>query len=75
LAESVALTFIGGVIGIFIGWLASSVVHKFSGLTTTITYSSVFLSVGISALIGIVFGYYPARRAAKLDPIEALRYQ
>ncbi|MFZ2189439.1 MAG: ABC transporter permease [Candidatus Magasanikiibacteriota bacterium] len=75
LAESVALTFIGGVLGIVIGWLASLAVNKFSGLTTAITYSSVFLSVGIAALIGIVFGYYPARRAAKLDPIEALRYQ
>ncbi len=75
LAESVALTFIGGVIGIAIGWLVSLLISKFGGLTTSVTSSSVALSFGISALVGIVFGYYPAQRAAKLDPIEALRYQ
>lgn len=75
LAESVALTFLGGVIGIIIGWLASWLIGKLSSMTTVVTWSSVVLSFGISALIGIVFGYYPAARAAKLDPIEALRYQ
>jgi putative ABC transport system permease protein len=75
LGESVALTFIGGIIGIIIGWLAAYLVTKFGGVTTSVSSSSVFLSVGISALVGIVFGYYPARRAAKLNPIEALRYQ
>lgn len=75
LTESVALTFIGGVIGIVAGYLTALLIAKFSGLTTVVSYSSVFLSFGISALIGILFGYYPARRAAKLDPIEALRYQ
>ncbi len=71
LGESVALTFIG----IFIGWFAAYLVTKLSGTATVVTWSSIALSVGISALVGIVFGYYPARRAAKLDPIEALRYQ
>ncbi|MFA7654010.1 MAG: ABC transporter permease [Candidatus Magasanikbacteria bacterium] len=75
LAESVALTFIGGVIGIVIGYLASLIIAKFGSMTTVVTVWSVGLSFGISALIGIVFGYYPARRAAKLDPIDALRYQ
>jgi len=75
LSESVALTFIGGVIGMIVGWLASLLISKFSGMTTSVTYSSVLLAVSISAFIGIVFGYYPARRAAKLDPIDALRYQ
>ncbi len=75
LAESVALTFLGGVVGIIIGWLASILINKLSGMTTVVSSSSIFLAFGISALIGIIFGYYPARRAAKLDPIEALRYQ
>jgi len=75
LAESVSLTFIGGVIGIALGWSAAYAIHYFSSLTTAVTWSSVLLAVSISALVGIVFGYYPAKRAAKLDPIEALRYQ
>ncbi|MBU4482230.1 ABC transporter permease [Patescibacteria group bacterium] len=75
LAESVALTFIGGIIGIILGWLASLLITKFSGTTTTITGFSVALAFGVSAAIGIIFGYYPARRAAKLNPIEALRYE
>ena len=75
LAESVALTFIGGVIGTFLGWVAALLITKFSGTTTEVTSSSVILAFGVSAAIGIVFGYYPARRAAKLNPIEALRYE
>lgn len=75
LAESVSLTFIGGIIGIIVGWGASFLISKLGGTTTVVTSWSIFLSVGISALVGIVFGYYPSRRAAKLDPIEALRYQ
>jgi len=47
----------------------------FADLTTTVTWGSVLLAFGISALIGIVFGYYPAKRAARLNPIDALRYQ
>ncbi|MFA6593789.1 MAG: ABC transporter permease [Candidatus Buchananbacteria bacterium] len=75
LAESVALTFIGGFFGIIIGWLASYVIGALASMTTSVTWTSVLLAFGISALIGIVFGYYPARRAAKLNPIDALRYQ
>jgi putative ABC transport system permease protein len=75
LAESVALTFIGGIIGIFLGWVASLLITKFSGTTTVVSLMSVLLAFGVSAAIGIIFGYYPARRAAGLDPIEALRYE
>ncbi|HCU70572.1 MAG TPA: multidrug ABC transporter substrate-binding protein [Candidatus Moranbacteria bacterium] len=75
LAEAVALTFLGGVLGILIGWAASLLVSKFSTLTTQISPNSIFLAVGVSAAVGIVFGFYPARRAANLSPMEALRYE
>lgn len=75
LAESATLTFIGGIIGVFLGWLASFLITKFGGTTTSVTLFSVILGFGVSAAIGIVFGYYPARQAAKLNPIEALRYE
>jgi len=75
LGESVALTFIGGVIGVVLGWVAAYLVTKLSGTSTAVTSFAVILAFGVSALIGIVFGYYPARRAAKLNPIEALRYE
>jgi putative ABC transport system permease protein len=75
LAESISLTFIGGVIGISLGILSAYLVTKISGTTTDVTSTSVLLAFGVSALIGILFGYYPARRAAKLNPIEALRYE
>jgi len=75
LAESTALTFIGGIIGILLGCIAAWLITKLSGTTTAVTYTSVILSFGVSALIGVVFGYYPARRASKLNPIDALRYQ
>lgn len=76
LVEAIMLTFIGGMIGVFIGWVASLIIPKFySSITTEISMSSVLLAFGVSAGVGIVFGFYPARRAANLSPIEALRYE
>ncbi len=75
LLESVALTFIGGVIGIILGIITSWVVENFFSTTTEVSNFSILLAFGVSALIGIVFGYYPARRASRLNPIEALRYE
>ena len=75
LGEAIALTFLGGVLGVLIGWLASLALSRFAGLTTQISLSSVILAFGVSAAVGIVFGFYPARRAANLNPIEALRYE
>ena len=75
LAESVALTFTGGAIGVALGWTAAFLVSYFTGIAAAVSWSSVILAFGVSAGIGIVFGYYPARRAAKLNPIEALRYE
>lgn len=75
LAEAVLLTFFGGVIGIVFGWLASLAIAKFANTATSISGSSVLLAFAVSAAIGIIFGYYPAQRAAKLNPIDALRYE
>jgi putative ABC transport system permease protein len=75
LAESVALTFTGGLAGIALGWLIAFVIASFAAITTNVSMSSIILAFGVSAGIGIVFGYYPARRAAGLNPIDALRYE
>ncbi|MDP1845617.1 MAG: ABC transporter permease [Candidatus Moranbacteria bacterium] len=75
LAEAVVLTFLGGAIGVLLGWAASLAVNKFVSLNTRISLSAVLLAFGVSAVVGIVFGFYPARRAANLNPIEALRYE
>jgi len=76
LTEAVMLTFLGGLLGIILGWIASIAVTRFvPSLTTQISTSSIFLAFGVSAVVGIVFGFYPARRAANLNPIEALRYE
>jgi putative ABC transport system permease protein len=75
LVEAVILTFIGGIIGVIVGWLVSLAINHFAGLDAVITAQWVIIAFGLSALIGIVFGFYPARRAAGLNPIEALRYE
>jgi len=75
LTEAVILTFSGGIIGVMLGWVISFAIN-YSGLTTTtVSIGSILLAVGVSAGIGIIFGYYPAKRAAKMNPIEALRYE
>jgi len=75
LAESVMLTFLGGFFGIILGYLLAFLISTFGGINATISTFSVLMAFGVSASIGIVFGYYPARRAAGLNPIEALRYE
>ena len=75
LAEAVVLTFFGGAVGVFLGWIASLIIPRFVSLTTQISLSSIILAFGVSAAVGIIFGFYPARRAANLSPIEALRYE
>ena len=75
LIEAVALTIIGGVVGVILGYLVSFFITKFGSIATSISIFSVFLAFGVSAVIGITFGYYPARKAAKLNPIEALRHE
>ena len=75
LAEAITLTFLGGLIGIALGWLIAWGIAKFASFNASVSWSSVLLAFGVSAGIGIIFGYYPARRAAKLNPIDALRYE
>lgn len=75
LAESVILTFFGGFLGIILGWFLAWLTTQFAGIPTSVSVSSVVLAFGVSAAIGIIFGYYPARRAAGLNPIVALRYE
>jgi len=69
------LTFIGGLLGVILGWIISALATASGIIQTEVSLQSIVVAFGVSALIGIVFGYYPARRAAGLSPIDALRYE
>jgi putative ABC transport system permease protein len=73
--EAVTLSVLGGVIGIVLGLTASVLISHFANWTTQVSPLSIVLAFVFSALVGVFFGYYPARKAAFLDPIEALRYE
>ena len=75
LLEAVILTLTGGLFGIILGGVLSFLVARFADIATQISPGSVFLAVGVAAAIGVVFGYYPARRASRLSPIDALRFE
>jgi putative ABC transport system permease protein len=75
LIEAVTLSCFGGIVGIALGASASLIAAATGGYNILVSPQSVILSFGFSALVGIVFGYYPARRAAMLNPIEALRHE
>ncbi len=75
LTEAVMISIIGGLIGIAFGFTLSRIIAAAAGWSTVVTVSSVVVAFGVSCAIGLVFGIYPAVQAAKLDPIEAIRYE
>jgi putative ABC transport system permease protein len=75
LIEAVLLSFSGGLLGILVGFLMTKAISSYAGWKTIVDVGSIFLAFFVSASVGIVFGIYPARKAARLDPIESLRYE
>jgi macrolide transport system ATP-binding/permease protein len=75
LIEAILMSFIGGITGIFLGSGISSLINIFAGWAVKVSSFSVILATSFSLIIGIIFGIWPAQKASKLDPIEALRYE
>jgi putative ABC transport system permease protein len=75
LIEAVILSVVGGAIGILFGFAASTLLGRLAGWMTLVTPSAVLISFGFAASVGIFFGFYPARRASRLNPIDALHYE
>lgn len=75
LFEAIVLSLLGGLIGVMLGILSSSLISKFAGWTTLVSPESIALAFLFSAAVGVFFGFYPARKAAQLNPIDALRYE
>jgi putative ABC transport system permease protein len=75
LIEAVLLALTGGAMGIVLGAAGAVLISRFAGWSTVISPAAVFLAFGFSAAVGVFFGYYPARKASRMDPIDALRYE
>jgi putative ABC transport system permease protein len=75
LVESVVMSLLGGVVGLAVGFGGAAILGHVTGWSTATPLIAVFVAVGFSAAVGVFFGYYPARKAAALDPIQALRYE
>jgi putative ABC transport system permease protein len=75
LVEAVTLSLIGGLIGVLLGIAGDAAISRLAGWPTELSAGAIILAVGFAAAIGIFFGYYPARKASELSPIEALRYE
>jgi len=75
LVESIVMSVLGGAVGLAVGVGGAKVLAHFTGWSTAVPVQAVALAIGFSAAVGVFFGYYPARKAAALDPIQALRYE
>jgi putative ABC transport system permease protein len=75
LTEAIMISIVGGLIGIAFGFTLSKIIAAAAGWSTVVTWGSIAVAFGVSVGIGLVFGIYPAVQAAKLDPIEAIRYE
>ena len=75
LVESVVMSLLGGIVGLAVGFGGAAILGHFTGWATATPLSAVLIAVGFSAAVGVFFGYYPARKAASLNPIQALRYE
>ena len=75
LIEAIVITSVGGGVGILLGWGTTELTARFTGWSTLVSWSSIFLAFSFSGAIGMVFGIFPAKKASHLNPIEALRYE
>lgn len=75
LAEAILISVTGGILGVLLGIVAAKLINQFSGILTIVSPFSVLIAFVVSATVGIVFGYSPAKRASEKDPIESLRYE
>ena len=75
LSEAVLISVTGGFIGIFLGVIMAKLIEQIAGIMTIVSFFSIFVAFGVSAAVGVIFGYSPAKRASEKDPIESLRYE
>lgn len=75
LSEAVLISVSGGFIGVFFGVVMAKLIEQIAGIMTVVSFFSVFIAFGVSAAVGVIFGYSPAKRASEKDPIESLRYE
>jgi putative ABC transport system permease protein len=75
LSEAVLISVSGGFIGIFLGVIMAKLIEQIAGIMTIVSFFSIFIAFGVSAAVGVAFGYQPAKRASEKDPIESLRYE